>query len=52
MLNLANGHLAVDGQTLRGLREQEALVHMNQTRFVLAPLPVDRKTNEINIIPD
>lgn len=57
MLSLAGRHLAVDGKTLRGSGGESAPVHLisafvSQTKWVLAQLPVDGKTNEIKAIPD
>lgn len=55
--NLASQPLAVDGKTRRGSGGKCAPVHLlsafvSHTRWVLAPVAVDKKTNEIKAIPD
>lgn len=55
--SLAGLHIAVDGKTLRGSRDEETPVHMvsafaAQARVVLTQQACDGKSNEITTIPD
>lgn len=54
---LAGQHIAIDGKTLRGSRDDEATVHLlsayaSQARWILTQQAVAEKSNEITAIPD
>jgi predicted transposase YbfD/YdcC len=54
---LVGCHVAVDGKTLRGSRDEQGTVHMMsafaaKARVVLTQHPCDGKSNEITAIPD